>query len=110
MTFTSFQNGFNCKANIFLVFVFFLFKESFYYYFLFQITFFKKKQIPTYPDKIHDRGNYTKDRDSTQYSVFSVPVKSTTTDTMLHLKNEWRKRNLHKDLSLRMDRDLTNKR
>ena len=110
MTFTSFPNGFNCKANIFLVFVFFLFKESFYYYFLFQITFFKKKQIPTYPDKIHDRGNYTKDRDSTQYSVFSVPVKSTTTDTMLHLKNEWRKRNLHKDLSLRMDRDLTNKR
>ena len=40
------------------------------YYFLFQITFFKKKKIPTYPDKIHDRGNYTIDHDSTQCSVF----------------------------------------
>ena len=59
MTFTSFPNGFNCKANVYLFsfsFFFFFFKESFYYYFLFQVTFFKKKQIPTYPDKIHDRG------------------------------------------------------
>ena len=65
MTFTSFPNGINCKANFFFFwFFFFKFKESFSYYFLFQITFFKKKQIPTYPDKIHDRGNYTIDRDS----------------------------------------------
>ena len=71
---------------------------------------FKKKQIPTYPDKIDDRGNCTIDRDSTQCSVFSVLEKSTTNDTMLHLRKEWFKRNLHKDLSLRMDRDLTNKR
>ena len=48
----------------------------------------KKKQIPTYPDKIHDRGNYTIGRDSTQCSVFNVLEKSTTTDTMLHLRNE----------------------
>ena len=89
MTFTSFPNGFNCKPNVFLFFfVFFLFKESSYYYFLLQITFFKKKQIPTYPDKIHDRGNYTIDRDATQCSVFSVLEKSTTTDTMLHLRNK----------------------
>ena len=67
-------------------------------------------QTPTYPDKIHNRGNYTIDRDSTQCSMFSVLEKSTTTDTMLYLQNEWCKRNLHKDLSLRMDRDLTNKR
>ena len=108
MTLTSFPNDFNCEANVFLFFVF-LFKESFYNYFLFQITFFKKKQIPTYPDKIHDRGNYTIDCDSTQCSVFSVQCsvfsvqcsvfsvqcsvfsvleKSTTTDAMLHLRNE----------------------
>ena len=72
MTFTSFPNGFNCKANVFLFsFSFFLFfKESFYYYFLFQVTFFKKKQILIFPDKIHDRGIYTIDRDSTQCSLF----------------------------------------
>ena len=55
----------------------------------------RKKQILTYPDKIHNRGNHTIDRDSTQCSVFSVLEKSTTTDTMLHQRNELCKRNLH---------------
>ena len=72
---------------MFFFFSFFYLRNLFYYYFLFQIT-FKKKKIPTYPDKIHDRGNYTIGRDSTQCSVFSVLEKSTTTDTMLHLRNE----------------------
>ena len=90
MTFTSFPNGFNCKANVFLFFFVFFFylRNLLITISFFKLRFFKKKQIPTYPDKIHDRGNYTIDRDATQCSVFSVLEKSTTTDTMLHLRNK----------------------
>ena len=87
MTFTSFPNGFNCKANVYLFsFSFFFFlRNLFITISFFKLLFLRKNKYPPILIKSMTGDLHYRPR---LYSVFSVLEKSTTTDTILRLRNE----------------------